>query len=281
MSLSSLESGQRAFEAAEAAGISSNPQSTPFADKVLSWLQQTPEHGDVVRRLTSALERTLQRNHDDARLIMTLTYTLQHFSGLEAEPFHKKLGRSMRLLDKPAAASVVKTLKQSSVASVHEKILDIKDLDTIAVLSQIPNDQVKVVSENRDILLIGDEEIDLASSSKKDIQTAVKKVKAAQKKSAPKTPKVKAERDEPLLSYEPLEGHDSSEFESPVSAANEWDEAALALSKLLRTLPREGALSNLATVIEEARALIELTKQKLMSPHQDSSDESIVQADFH
>jgi hypothetical protein len=280
MSPTLLAHSQRAIELAEASGISCKPAASKFVDKILSCLQADLGHTDVARQLSSALERVLDRNHEDSRLILTLCFTLQEWSRLEASEFQKKLARAIRYLEKPAASAVVKTMKQAAVVGVHRCILDIQDLDTIAALSQVPQELIKPISEDSGLLQIGSETIHLASTNKKEIQSAIKKVKDETKRVRDNS------TDEHGLQLIPTNLKESlGEVGLEIRAgeadfSNELDEAALALTNLLRSLPREGALSNLAAVIEEAKTLLELTKQSLLfpgrTPHAD-----ITSADQH
>ena len=67
------------LERAEAAGIGIEPSPSRFSDKLLSYIDVTPEHTPTARQIIGALERTLNRSHDDARLVLSLCLSLQEF----------------------------------------------------------------------------------------------------------------------------------------------------------------------------------------------------------
>lgn len=273
----------------EAAGISIDPSPTRFSEKLLSYIEVTPEHTAIARQIVGALERTLNRSHDDARLVLSLCLSLQEFSGLVMPDLLKKIEKAIKFLDKPAPATVVRTIKNSSAAALHPKVIELHDLDAITALSKAPQDSISSVDGQKEILRVGTEEINLATSGKREIEAAVRKVKAEAKKSSgserKKSAPPKEEIDEDSLEMASpapeaspaLDAHVMDEGDEdvqiPEELHSELDEAALVLSKLLRTMPRKGKLSNLALVIEEARRLLEFTRRDLdFTRQQDSLD---------
>jgi hypothetical protein len=253
-------SGQKAFELAETAGISTKPSSSKFVDKLSQSLKPVPENIDVTRRIISALERLLERSHEDSRLILQISHILHSFSSLDADEYKKKLTRATRYLEKPAATAIVKTLKQASVADLSPKVLEIPDLDTIAVLSQAPRDKVSSPIGSPELLVIGDEIVNVATTSRKDIQAAVRKVKAeARKQDTREEELTDALAVDSAEEVDPLEqtAEDLPEFRL------ELEEAAQVLNNLLRSLPKKGSLSVLVSRLEETKALLEKTTEKM------------------
>ncbi|WP_325145326.1 hypothetical protein [Oligoflexus sp.] len=268
------------LERAEAAGISIEPSPSRFSDKLLSYMDVTPEHTAPARQIIGALERTLNRSHDDARLVLSLCLSLQEFTGLVMPDLLKKIEKAIKFLDKPAPATVVRTIKNSTAAALHPKVIELHDLDAITALSKAPQDSIQPVAGQSEVLRVGSEEINLATSGKREIEAAVRKVKAeARKSSASERKKVAPPQDEELdeagpdLTPSALETKASlddgdEDLNIPEELHSELDEAALVLSKLLRTMPRKGKLSNLALVIEEARKLLEFTRRDLVFTRQ-------------
>jgi hypothetical protein len=272
-----------------AAGIGIDPIPSRFSEKLLSSIEVTAEHSATARQIVGALERTLNRSHDDARLVLSLCLSLQEFSGLVMPDLLKKIEKAIKFLDKPAPATVVRTIKNSSAAALHPKVIELHDLDAITALSKAPQDSISSVAGQKEILRVGTEEINLATSGKREIEAAVRKVKAEAKKSSGSDRKKpvpsKDEIDEDSLAMaspapaipdamDPQIMDDGEEdLQIPEELHSELDEAALVLSKLLRTMPRKGKLSNLAMVIEEARKLLEFTRRDLdFTRQQDSMD---------
>jgi hypothetical protein len=275
------------LERAEAAGISTEPSPSRFSDKLISYMDVTPEHTATARQIIGALERTLNRSHDDARLVLSLCLSLQEFTGLVMPDLLKKIEKAIKFLDKPAPATVVRTIKNSTAAALHPKVIELHDLDAITALSKAPQDSVKPVAGQSEVLRVGTEEINLATSGKREIEAAVRKVKAeAKKSSAGERKKAVKEREEddesgleatpsPLEAQSPLASgimdDGDEDINIPEELHSELDEAALVLSKLLRTMPRKGKLSNLALVIEEAKKLLEFTRRDLVFTRQQDS----------
>jgi hypothetical protein len=276
------------LERAEAAGISIEPSPSRFSEKLLSYIDVTPEHAGTAKQIVGALERTLNRSHDDARLVLSLCLSLQEFSGLVMPDLLKKIEKAIKFLDKPAPATVVRTIKNSSAAALHPKVIELHDLDAITALSKAPQDSVQAVDGQHEVLRVGTEEINLATSGKREIEAAVRKVKAeakktsgSERKKAPARKEVEADDDSldlaapateptPSLDTNVLDDSDE-ELSIPEELHTELDEAALVLSKLLRSMPRKGKLSNLAMVIEEARKLLEFTRRDLVFTRQQDS----------
>lgn len=256
---------KRVFEQAVAAGISLKPVESKFSDKLFAWIKVEGEERKLVHQLTSALEKTLNRTHDDSRLVLALCVSLQEYSGLAMNEFLKKLERSIKFLDKPAAATVVKTIRQAAVAALNHRVIEIPDLDTIEALSRAPRDSIRAVEGQEEILQIGTEAINLLTSGKKEIVAAVRKVKAETKKAAP----------EPVPDTAAMVEESDMELDAEVSDElnSELDEAALALGRLLRNMPRIGRLSNLVNVIEQAQQLLELTRRDLAVSQRSASAE--------
>jgi hypothetical protein len=273
------------LERAEAAGISIEPSPSRFSDKLFSYMEVTPEHAPTARQIIGALERTLNRSHDDARLVLSLCLSLQEFSGLVMPDLLKKIEKAIKFLDKPAPATVVRTIKNSTAAALHPKVIELHDLDSITALSKAPQDSIQAVAGRHEVLRVGTEEINLATSGKREIEAAVRKVKAeAKKASATERKKAAPPEDEDegdanldtatpgLESERSLDAAIMDESDEDVAIPeelhSELDEAALVLSKLLRTMPRKGKLSNLAMVIEEAKKLLEFTRRDLVFTRQ-------------
>lgn len=273
------------LERAEAAGISVEPSPSRFSEKLLSYMDVTPEHTATARQIIGALERTLNRSHDDARLVLSLCLSLQEFTGLVMPDLLKKIEKAIKFLDKPAPATVVRTIKNSTAAALHPKVIELHDLDAITALSKAPQDSIQPVAGQSEILRVGSEEINLATSGKREIEAAVRKVKAEAKKSvASERKKPAKEKDEELEESSLDTAAPIMETRSPMDAGvmddgdedmnipeelhSELDEAALVLSKLLRTMPRKGKLSNLALVIEEAKKMLEFTRRDLVFTRQ-------------
>ncbi|WP_141733333.1 hypothetical protein [Oligoflexus tunisiensis] len=269
------------LDRAEAAGISIEPVSSRFSEKLCSSLDVAPENAAPVQHIVGALERTLNRSHDDARLVLSLCLSLQEYSGLVMPDLLKKIERAIKFLDKPAPATVVRTIKTSSAAALHPKVIELHDLDAITALSKAPQDSISQVEGDHELLRVGTEEINLATSSKREIEAAVRKVKAEAKKSNGTERKKSAPRelppDEESLEMEmaPADIHDEEELTIPEDLPGELDEAALVLSKLLRSMPRKGRLNNLAVVIEEARKLLEFTRRDLIVTRQQVNDDPV------
>jgi uncharacterized protein YdeI (YjbR/CyaY-like superfamily) len=206
----------------------------------------------------------------------------------------KKIERAIKFLDKPAPATVVRTIKTATAAALHPKVIELHDLDAITALSKAPQDSIRPVEGSQEILRVGTEEINLATSGKREIEAAVRKVKAEAKKSNGTERKKSAAREEPLPDEENLEMetapaptpmqdhplmdddmHDDEELAIPEELHSELDEAALVLSKLLRSMPRKGRLNNLALVIEEAKKLLEFTRRDLVFTRQQESHDPV------
>ncbi len=279
------------FDRAAAAGISIEPSPSRFSEKLLSYMDVTPEHSATARQIIGALERTLNRSHDDARLVLSLCLSLQEYSGLVMPDLLKKIEKAIKFLDKPAPATVVRTIKNSSAAALHPKVIELHDLDAITALSKAPQDSIHPVDGQKEILRVGSEEINLTTSGKREIEAAVRKVKAEAKKTSnrerkkalPEPPSeivddspeldtaFGSERSRALDNGLTDDGDEDTVI--PEELHSELDEAALVLSKLLRSMPRKGKLSNLAMVIEEARKLLEFTRRDLVfTRQQDAMD---------
>lgn len=273
------------LERAEAAGISIEPSPSRFSDKLLSYMDVTPEHTASARQIIGALERTLNRSHDDARLVLSLCLSLQEFTGLVMPDLLKKIEKAIKFLDKPAPATVVRTIKNSTAAALHPKVIELHDLDAITALSKAPQDSVQPVAGQHEILRVGTEEINLTTSGKREIEAAVRKVKAEAKKTSTierkkAAPPKDEDAEESELDAQPSALDTRSSLDAavmddgdediniPEELHTELDEAALVLSKLLRTMPRKGKLSNLAMVIEEAKKLLEFTRRDLVFTRQ-------------
>jgi len=273
------------LERAEAAGISIEPSPSRFSDKLLSYMDVTPEHTATARQIIGALERTLNRSHDDARLVLSLCLSLQEFSGLVMPDLLKKIEKAIKFLDKPAPATVVRTIKNSTAAALHPKVIELHDLDAITALSKAPQDSIQPIAGQHEMLRVGTEEINLATSGKREIEAAVRKVKAEAKKTSASerkkaAPAKEEDAEDPVLDAQPSALDTRSSLDAavlddgdedihiPEELHTELDEAALVLSKLLRTMPRKGKLSNLAMVIEEAKKLLEFTRRDLVFTRQ-------------
>jgi hypothetical protein len=280
------------LDRAAAAGIAIEPSPSRFSEKLLSYIDVAPEHTATARQIVGTLERTLNRSHDDARLVLSLCLSLQEFSSLVMPDLLKKIEKAIKFLDKPAPATVVRTIKNSTAAALHPKVIELHDLDAITALSKAPQDSIAPVEGQKEILRVGNEEINLATSSKREIEAAVRKVKAEAKKSSGSERKKAAalqaaEREEEEDALEPAMpaptmvpplnvsamDEDEEELNLPEELQSELDEAALVLSKLLRSMPRKGKLSNLAMAIEEAKKLLEFTRRDLVfNRQQDTVD---------
>jgi hypothetical protein len=282
------------LDRAAAAGIPIEPSPSRFSEKLLSSIDVATEHSATARQIVGALERTLNRSHDDARLVLSLCLSLQGFSSLEMPDLLKKIERAIKFLDKPAPATVVRTIKNSSAAALHPKVIELHDLDAITALSKAPQDSIAAVEGQKEILRVGSEEINLTTSSKREIEAAVRKVKAEARKSsgserkkaaAPIADEQKDEEDQleavalTAQLVPPLDGNaldeDDEELSLPEELQSELDEAALVLSKLLRSMPRKGKLSSLAMAIEEAKKLLEYTRRDLVFNRQQETQDPV------
>ncbi|HYX34427.1 MAG TPA: hypothetical protein VE954_15085 [Oligoflexus sp.] len=273
------------LDRAQAAGISIEPTASRFSQKLLDAIDVSPEHTSLAKQIVGALERTLNRSHDDARLVLSLCLSLQEFSGLVMPDLLKKIEKAIKFLDKPAPATVVRTIKNSAAAALHPKVIDLHDLDSITALSKAPQDSISLVAGKKEILRVGTEEINLTTSGKREIEAAVRKVKAEAKKSsgheskkAPARPApAPVDEEGPEMALDAaVTDFDEDDVTFSDELPTELDEAALALSKLLRSMPRKGKLSNVAHVIEEARKLLEHTRRDLeFSRQQDVSNEPV------
>lgn len=287
-----------ALDRAEASGISIEPGASGFSEKLLSWIEAPSENMALVRQLVSALERTLNRSHDDARLVLSLCLSIQEFSGLAMPDLLKKIEKAIKFLDKPAPATVVRTIKNSAAAALHPKVIELHDLDAITALSKAPQDSISPVAGETEVLRVGSEEINLATSGKREIEAAVRKVKAeAKKSSGGERKKASVKKEAPVAEEQTIESlapaqavesseesdthFDEEELAFPEELHSELDEAALALSKLLRSMPRKGKLSNLALVIEEAKKLLEFTRRDLMFSQQQGEPADQLYGDFN
>jgi len=267
---------------AEAAGISLKPSGSRFSEKLYSSIELSSENTALVKEIVAALEGTLNRSHDDTRLVLSLCCTLQEFSGLAMPELLKKVEKAIKFLEKPASATVLRTIKTSAAAALHPKVIELQDLDAITALSKAPQNSVSRVFGEQEVLRVGSEAINLATSGKREIEAAVRKVKSeAKKSSAARQPSAPA-KDDSLEAHSTVQtvatrGTDTDFEEDELTISDELhsdlDEASLALSKLLRSMPRSGKLSNLTQVIEEAKRLLEFTRRDLAFSRQ--QDESI------
>ncbi len=275
---------KRVLDRAEAAGISLELGPTGFSDKLLSAIKISPDQHPLVRNLVSALEATLNRSHDDARLILSLCSSLHEYTGLTMPILLKHIEKAIKHLDKPVAAAVIRTIRNSSATALHPKVIDVRDLDAIAALSKAPIEAISSLGE--DLLRVGKGEINLTSSGKKEIEAAVKKAKADHKKSSDgaarrlhsHTQIPLSEEQEidatPALGTPDLGTGDSVDFELSEDLTTEIDVAVVALARLLRSMPKTGKLSALTLAIEEAQKILEFTRRDLGYPrHQEQTSD--------
>ncbi|RYZ51908.1 MAG: hypothetical protein EOP07_20495 [Proteobacteria bacterium] len=295
----------------EASQISLDSIASKFVEAIAKTMPEGNELKDQAVSVSSALERLLQRHHDDSRLIVSTSVALGEASEYEVPAFIQKLTRLTKFLEAPVAVHSVKTMKMANFVHIHPEALEIKHIDSIQTLARLPEGSVTKGLKKGEIQ-VGDTTIRIARADPKEINAAVRKVKDA---SAEVRKKEKAEtiaqaiEDKKLLdarsdldeaddralqkALEDFDAEENTEADQTSvrggfddtdedSLQPQLSEAASALSKVLGTLSQKNGHSQLSHVLSEARKLLMLAMRSeafVIEPAEKIPDEAT--GDFH
>jgi hypothetical protein len=295
----------------EASHISLDSIPSKFVEAIAKTMPDGNDLKDQAVSVSSALERLLQRHHDDSRLIVSTSVALGEASEYEVPAFIQKLTRLTKYLEAPVAVHSVKTMKMANFVHVHPEALEIKHIDSIQTLARLPEGSVTKGLKKGEIQ-VGETTIRIARADPKEITAAVRKVKEA---TAEVRRQEKAEsiaqaiEDKKVIdARSDLEEADSEAIKNAIDRFDaeeraEIDEAALleglgeedqdslqpqlseaasALGKVLGTLSQKNAHSQLSHVLSEARKLLMLAMRSddfVIEPVEKSSSEAT--GDFH
>lgn len=308
---SSKEHLTQAMTDFEASQISLDTIPSKFVDAIAKTMPEGNELKDHAVSVSSALERLLQRHHDDSRLIVSTSVALGEASEYEVPAFIQKLTRLTKYLEAPVAVHSVKTMKMANFVSIHPEALEIKHIDSIQTLARLPEGSVTKGLKKGEIQ-VGETTIRIARADPKEINAAVRKVKDAsaeiRKKEKAETIAQAIEDKKVMDARSDLEEADNEALQKALdrfdaeektdideaslleglgeedqdSLQPQLSEAASALSKVLGTLSQKNGHSQLSHVLSEARKLLMLAMRSddfVIEPVEKIADEAT--GDFH
>lgn len=262
------------------------------------------EAAEIARQICAAMELLLRRSHIDSRLLVELCGGLKAVSELPFPKLLKGLDKALRLLDVPAGSWISKNMRAARVIESHPSLSELADIEALCALDRLPEGSLKKPDESGHFV-VGEEKLDIRSASKKEILSAVRKVKSEESKVRKKNQMARSameEKEGSLLNAESIIENGSaleSEAESPSDIdklstrpiesegirelgpafVSELSAAELVISRLISSLPQDKRLKELAAALENTRILVAYAREDLRGPLGNQNEESRV--DMH
>ncbi|MFW7380735.1 MAG: hypothetical protein ACOH5I_18115 [Oligoflexus sp.] len=264
------------------------PPESDFSRQLLSCLPEEGEAGDMARQICSAMEYLLVRSHVDSRLLIDLCAALKTLSELPFPKLLKNFDKALRMLQVPVGSWIAKNMRAARVIDSHPTLAELSDVESLCALEKLPEGSFER-PDAAGPLIVGDEKLDLRSAGKKEIVSAVRKVKseiAKKKKEAQAAleEEVASDQESPAMARQGAELDPEAvmdvvagecdvtlptkvQEEKPAgSLASELSEAELVISRLLSALAKDERLQELTSALENTRALMAHARADLQGP---------------
>lgn len=128
--------------------------------------------------LTYSLEVLLERQLLDSSLIVSIIVGICQTTGVTPARVIGRIKRSMPSLKTPSPSWVSKHLRAASIVARYPALNEVKDIEKIALLNNIPDEKLSEIAESGTIVISEREKISLKDASQKKVAEAIKSIKS-------------------------------------------------------------------------------------------------------